>query len=131
MPRLTAPRGALLRVFHNLISNSLKHGGRADLHIKVRWQDLGDHPEFTLSDNGVGIDPQLQAKEHLFPSPGQSISRLRIYKCFAAEMVSSFKAFPSNCMIASEPSGNSSAIIALANGVSTFLWRNLFRGRAP
>ena len=58
MPRLTAPRGALLRVFHNLISNSLKHGGRADLHLKVRWQDLGDDLEFTISDNGVGIDPQ-------------------------------------------------------------------------
>jgi PAS domain S-box-containing protein len=57
LPTLTAPRGALFRVFTNLFGNAIKHGGREDLQLTVRWQDLGDELEFSISDNGVGIDP--------------------------------------------------------------------------
>ena len=55
MPTLIAPKGALLRVFTNLMSNSIKHGGRADLRIEIAWEDSGDFFTFTISDNGIGI----------------------------------------------------------------------------
>jgi len=58
LPHLVAPRGALLRVFGNLISNAIKHGENPNLHIKVSYKDHGKHYAFTIADNGIGIDPQ-------------------------------------------------------------------------
>ena len=55
LPTLVVPRGALLRVFGNLLSNALKHGGRDDLEIRIGWQQYGGIHKFSVSDNGVGI----------------------------------------------------------------------------
>lgn len=55
LPTLVVPRGALLRVFGNLISNALKHGGREDLEIRVGWRQNQEVHRFSVSDNGVGI----------------------------------------------------------------------------
>ena len=62
MPTLIAPKGALLRVFTNLMSNSIKHGGRADLNIEIACEDLGEFYSFTISDNGIGIHQQHHDK---------------------------------------------------------------------
>ena len=58
LPRLNAPKGALLRLFANLISNAIKHGGKPNLDIRVTWEEKLDFHSFTVEDNGVGIDPK-------------------------------------------------------------------------
>ncbi len=56
MPRLKAPRAALLQVFSNLIGNAIKHHDRpADGRIDISWSDQGDRYEFAVSDDGPGI----------------------------------------------------------------------------
>ena len=67
LPTLLAPRGALLRIFSNLISNAIKHGQREDLSIRIFHKDRGKFHEFTISDDGVGIDHRHHTRVfHLF-----------------------------------------------------------------
>ena len=56
LPRIKAPKGALLRVFANLISNAIKHGGKPNLDISVSWEEKLDFHAFKVEDNGIGID---------------------------------------------------------------------------
>lgn len=62
MPTLHAARGALLRVFGNLISNALKHRERDDGVIDVTCREAGRHYEFRVRDDGPGIDPQFHGR---------------------------------------------------------------------
>jgi signal transduction histidine kinase len=62
MPILMSERVPLLQVFMNLLGNALKHGGRADLRIDVRWKDLGAMYEFEVEDNGAGIAPEYHQR---------------------------------------------------------------------
>lgn len=43
LPNVIAPRGAMIRIFSNLINNALKHAEQYNLRIDISWQDLGDH----------------------------------------------------------------------------------------
>ncbi len=45
----------ILRVFSNLVENSLKHSGKKDPEIKISRKDNDDHIIITFRDNGVGI----------------------------------------------------------------------------
>ncbi|MEB3308696.1 MAG: PAS domain S-box protein [Snowella sp.] len=58
MPTLLTKRLPLTQVFTNLISNAIKHHHRADGHINIRAQDLGQYYEFSVQDDGPGISPQ-------------------------------------------------------------------------
>ena len=58
LPSLFAPKGALLRVFANLISNAIKHGAKPNLRIKVSCEDRLDKYAFTIEDDGIGIPSQ-------------------------------------------------------------------------
>jgi signal transduction histidine kinase len=62
MPQLLTERIPLLQVFMNLFSNALKHGGRTDVRIDVRWRDQGAMGEFQFQDNGVGIAPEYHQR---------------------------------------------------------------------
>jgi signal transduction histidine kinase/CheY-like chemotaxis protein len=62
MPLLMTERVPLLQVFMNLLGNALKHGGREDLHIHVRWIDQGPMGEFQIQDNGAGIAPEYHQR---------------------------------------------------------------------
>lgn len=53
----------LRRVLENLIGNAIKyHHGKARLRIYVEVQERGETIEFTVSDNGPGIDVRHQKK---------------------------------------------------------------------
>jgi len=64
MPNVTAERVPLQQVFLNLIGNALKHTGveRSDVIVNIAWRDLGDAFEFSVSDNGPGIDPEFHER---------------------------------------------------------------------
>jgi two-component system, sensor histidine kinase and response regulator len=53
-----ADRHLLKRVFANLVSNALRHGGR-EVHVVLSSETPGDEPgvKLTVADDGVGIPP--------------------------------------------------------------------------
>ncbi len=58
MPVLLAERIPLETVFRNLIGNAIKHHHDAGAGlVEVSAQDCGSYYEFTVADNGPGIDP--------------------------------------------------------------------------
>ena len=62
MPPLVTQKPPLELIFRNLIGNAVKHHDRPSGRITVEWRDLGDDIEFSVSDDGPGIDPEFQEK---------------------------------------------------------------------
>jgi signal transduction histidine kinase len=62
MPVFQAKRTLSSQVFANLISNALKHHDRDDGQIQVAVQTIGDHYEFSVTDDGPGIAPEYHDK---------------------------------------------------------------------
>ncbi len=62
MPVLHTKRLLLRQVFANLISNAIKHHDRCDGHLRIDVQDRGDRYEFSVTDDGPGIDPAFHEK---------------------------------------------------------------------
>jgi nitrogen-specific signal transduction histidine kinase len=62
MPVLEAERVLLQQVFLNLMSNALKHAGRADVRIDVAWADAGAFYDFSVKDDGPGIAPEYHER---------------------------------------------------------------------
>ncbi|AUX44826.1 histidine kinase [Sorangium cellulosum] len=58
MPVIVTERTPLQQTFLNLISNALKHAGRADPEVRIGVRDAGSYWEFSVSDNGSGIAPE-------------------------------------------------------------------------
>ena len=57
-PTFEAKRLLLRQVFANLLNNAYKHCDRNDGRVQIRWRELATAYEFSISDNGPGIDPQ-------------------------------------------------------------------------
>jgi PAS domain S-box-containing protein len=56
-------KGLLLQqVFANLISNAIKYVDRPDGHIKIAWSEQAEAYQFSVSDNGPGIDPHYHER---------------------------------------------------------------------
>jgi PAS domain S-box-containing protein len=64
MPTVNAERVPLQQVFLNLIDNAVKYTRveRSDVVVRIAWRDLGDAFEFSVSDNGPGIDPEYHER---------------------------------------------------------------------
>jgi light-regulated signal transduction histidine kinase (bacteriophytochrome) len=62
MPMLVTERAALQQVFSHLIANALAHAGRDDVVVRISAIDRGDDWELAISDNGVGIPAEHQAR---------------------------------------------------------------------
>lgn len=62
LPKLYAERIKLEQVFANLISNSVKFIHDVNGHIRVRCKEFPGYYEFSVSDNGIGIDPEYHHK---------------------------------------------------------------------
>jgi signal transduction histidine kinase len=62
LPTLQTERLLLGQVFANLISNALKHHGGQTGVIRVVAQQRGPDCEFTVADDGQGIDPRYHDK---------------------------------------------------------------------
>ncbi|WNG23628.1 PAS domain-containing protein [Cystobacter fuscus] len=58
LPRVMADESQLTQLFQNLVGNSLKFRGPKPPRIRVDAERQGDSWRFTVSDNGIGIEPQ-------------------------------------------------------------------------
>ncbi|BAE50215.1 sensor histidine kinase [Paramagnetospirillum magneticum] len=59
LPSLSADRGQLYQVFHNLLGNALKYGAEnAVPEVRISAERDGAAWRFAVADNGIGIDAQ-------------------------------------------------------------------------
>jgi signal transduction histidine kinase len=58
LPVLYCDQRELLEVFRHLITNAIRFmGGRSDPQVQIAAADHGEWVEFSVQDNGIGIDP--------------------------------------------------------------------------
>ena len=62
MPTLVTDLLPLQQIFTNLISNAIKHHDRRDGKVNIAAQELETAYEFSISDDGPGIDPKFHEK---------------------------------------------------------------------
>jgi len=62
MPLLHTHQTSIQQVFLNLINNAVKHHHREEGHVWIRCSDRGNQYEFSVTDDGPGIDPQYHEK---------------------------------------------------------------------
>jgi signal transduction histidine kinase len=62
MPTLTTSRTPLELIFKNLIENAIKHHYRADGWIQVSARELDDVIEFSVRDDGPGIEAMFHER---------------------------------------------------------------------
>ena len=62
MPTLRTEKLPLQQVFTNLISNSIKHRDRSDGLVKLSAKERGYFYEFTVTDDGPGMEPKYHEK---------------------------------------------------------------------
>ncbi len=58
LPTIQADKTQMVRLFQNLISNSIKYRREEAPLIKIQARNDGDHLVFSVKDNGIGIDSQ-------------------------------------------------------------------------
>ena len=58
LPVLKADGGQIVQLFQNLIGNAIKFHGADPPCINVSARDKGGEIQFSVKDNGIGIDPQ-------------------------------------------------------------------------
>jgi PAS domain S-box-containing protein len=62
LPEINANRSQLLQLFQNLIGNALKYRSTLPPCIVIGLEDQGDHWQFSVEDNGIGIDKAFYEK---------------------------------------------------------------------
>ena len=63
MPEINAIQVSLKMVFQNLISNAIKYqNGNDKPEIEIRAVELDTHWQFSISDNGIGIEEEYREK---------------------------------------------------------------------
>ena len=62
LPELFTERLKLEQVFTNLISNAVKYTPQDNGHIKITCKEIPGHYQFSVKDNGIGIDPEYHDK---------------------------------------------------------------------
>jgi light-regulated signal transduction histidine kinase (bacteriophytochrome) len=62
MPTIETARVPLQQVFMNLLGNAIKHTKREGARVEVAAKLRGDRYEFSVADNGAGIDPQYHER---------------------------------------------------------------------
>ena len=58
LPTVSGDEGQLAQLFQNLIGNALKFRGLARPHVHVGLSELPGEWQFSVRDNGIGIEPQ-------------------------------------------------------------------------
>ncbi len=58
MPVINSPKVPLELVFRNLVGNAAKHNDCEHGKINFEFLDLGKYAQFTIEDDGPGIQPQ-------------------------------------------------------------------------
>ncbi|HHM21018.1 MAG TPA: tetratricopeptide repeat protein [Bacteroidetes bacterium] len=62
LPKITADKLHLVQLFQNLIDNSLKYSEKEKPEVKIESKEKDGYYEFSVKDNGIGIDPDYQQK---------------------------------------------------------------------
>ena len=62
LPKLTADKLHLVQLFQNLIDNSIKYSESQQPVVEIASTENNGFYEFSIKDNGIGIDPELQPK---------------------------------------------------------------------
>jgi len=62
LPEYTADRTRMIQLFQNLLSNAIKHAGKPEGIIEVRCEEKPGEWEFSISDNGPGIEKKYWDK---------------------------------------------------------------------
>jgi light-regulated signal transduction histidine kinase (bacteriophytochrome) len=62
LPAVNADFTQLAQLFQNLIGNAIKFHGEQPPRIHIGVRPAGDMLEFTVSDNGIGIDPRKRQR---------------------------------------------------------------------
>jgi light-regulated signal transduction histidine kinase (bacteriophytochrome) len=64
MPTIVCDRIKLTEVFLNLINNAIKFSSKQEKKpvVDVEYEDKGEFYQFSVKDNGIGIDPKYHAK---------------------------------------------------------------------
>ncbi|MEX0968121.1 MAG: ATP-binding protein [Bacteroidia bacterium] len=50
------------QIFLNLVGNAVKYNDKEKGEVRIKYSDLGDRHQFTVSDNGPGIDPKYHER---------------------------------------------------------------------
>jgi signal transduction histidine kinase len=58
LPTLWADRTQIVQLFQNLIGNAIKFHGKEPPAVSVQAEKAGQQWQFSVSDNGIGIEPQ-------------------------------------------------------------------------
>jgi signal transduction histidine kinase len=58
LPTLWADRTQIAQLFQNLIGNAIKFRGKESPAVSVQAEKVGQQWQFSVSDNGIGIEPQ-------------------------------------------------------------------------
>ncbi|MBN8855671.1 MAG: hypothetical protein BGO55_23160 [Sphingobacteriales bacterium 50-39] len=59
MPMVKGDKVQLMQLMQNLISNALKYHGEDPPHVQVMAEEVNRGWQFSVKDNGIGIDPQF------------------------------------------------------------------------
>lgn len=62
LPRVMANRPQMRQVFQNLIGNAIKYRSQSPPVVRVTAERANGFWKFSVSDNGIGIDPEYQEK---------------------------------------------------------------------
>ena len=62
LPEITAGKLHLVQLFQNLIDNSIKYSESQTPTVEIASNEKNGFYEFSVKDNGIGIDPQWQPK---------------------------------------------------------------------
>jgi signal transduction histidine kinase len=86
MPVLPADETQLCQLFQNLIDNAIKFRSEAEPRLRIEAHRDGDFWQFSVADNGVGIDQGFQEEvfqifHRLNPQPGDSGTGIGLAVC--------------------------------------------------
>lgn len=62
LPTLKAERSQIVQLFQNLIANAIRYRSEEPPRISINARQVGKEWQFSVSDNGIGIDPKFHKK---------------------------------------------------------------------
>lgn len=62
LPKIKGDKTKLQQLFQNLISNAIKFIDKNDGIVDISFKDQSEYYQFSIEDNGIGIDPRFHEK---------------------------------------------------------------------
>ncbi len=77
LPKVTIAEPHLLQLFENILGNALKYRGYWPPYIRAQSRNDGGFCEFSIEDNGIGIEPQNAERVFQPYSTGTSLTNCK------------------------------------------------------